>query len=228
MAERAPERSGALHSPEATVATGLAKLGLVLRHHAWQDGRERGLTPTQGQILALLRSRREALTVGDLADGLAVSSPTVSDSLASLVAKGLATKSRSPRHPRAVAVRLTRAGRRAAERSAAWPDALLAAVDVLEPAEQAVLLRALTKMIRALQVRGAIPVPQMCASCTYFRPDVHSDAERPHHCAFVDAPFGDRELRLDCADHEPLPPADAAALWEAFDRSATTTSRRST
>jgi hypothetical protein len=42
----------------------------------------------------------------------------------------------------------------------------------------------------------------MCVTCRYFRPHVHSDPERPHHCAFVDAPFGDRALRLDCRDHE--------------------------
>jgi hypothetical protein len=41
----------------------------------------------------------------------------------------------------------------------------------------------------------------MCATCVFFRPDVHDDPERPHHCAFVDAPFGDRQLRLDCDDY---------------------------
>jgi hypothetical protein len=104
---------------------------------------------------------------------------------------------------------------------------LLAAVDALDPAEQAVFLRALTRIIRELQERGEITVARMCASCRFFRPDVHADRARPHHCAFVDAPFGDRELRLDCADQEPLEPAEAAALWAAFDRSRPTTSRRS-
>jgi hypothetical protein len=32
------------------------------------------------------------------------------------------------------------------------------------------------------------------------RPTLTSD--RPHHCRFVDAPFGDSELRLDCVDHQ--------------------------
>jgi DNA-binding MarR family transcriptional regulator len=227
MGEHAPAPAEADHSPQATVATGLAKIGLVLRHHAWQDRQQSGLTPTQGQILALLRARGEQLTVGELAAGLGVTSPTVSDSLAALVAKGLARKRPSPRHPRAVAVQLTAAGRRAAERAAAWPDVLLAAVDALDPAEQAVFLRALTRIIRELQERGEIPVARMCASCRFFRPDVHANRARPHHCAFVDAPFGDRELRLDCADQEPLEPAEAAALWAAFDRSRPTTSRRS-
>ena len=212
MVERPP--NGA-HSPRATVATGLAKIGLVARHHAWQERRGTSLSPTQGQILAVLRAR-EPLTVGELARALGVSSPTVSDSLAALVRKGLARKQPSPRHPRAVAAGLTEAGRGAAERSAAWPDVLLGAVDSLEPAEQAVFLRALTKMIRELQEQGQIPVQRMCGSCHFFRPHVHDDGERPHHCAFVDAPFGDRELRLECVDHQPLPAPEAAAVWRAF------------
>jgi DNA-binding MarR family transcriptional regulator len=228
VVERAPTVDAAADlAPGRSVATGLAKLGLVLRHHAWQERGRSGLTPTQAQILALLRARGEPLTVGDLAAGLGVRSATISDSLSTLVAKGHAVKGSSRHHSRAVAVRLTAGGRRAAERAAAWPDVLLAAVDALEPAEQGVLLRALTKMIHKLQERGEIPLARMCADCCFFRPDAHDDPLRPHHCAFVDAPFGDRELRLDCADHEPLPPADSAALWAAFDRSTPATSRRS-
>jgi DNA-binding MarR family transcriptional regulator len=226
--ERAPTANGSAElAPAHSVATGLAKLGLVLRHHAWQEREGSGLTPTQGQILAALHARSEPLTVGELAAELGVRSATISDSLATLVAKGHAVKGPSPRHPRAVAVRLTAKGRRAAARAAAWPDVLLAALDALEPAEQGVLARALTKMIRELQERGEIPVARMCASCRFFRPDAHDDALRPHHCAFVDAPFGDRELRLDCADQQPLPPTEAAALWAAFERSTPATPRRS-
>jgi DNA-binding MarR family transcriptional regulator len=210
-----------------SVVTGLAKIGLVLRHHAWEHREQSSLTPTQAQILTLLRSHATPLSVGDLAARLGVRSPTISDSLSTLVTKGLVRRGQSSRHPRAVAVRLTPRGRRAAEGAAMWPDALLAAVDALEPAEQGVLLRALSKMIRALQERGEIPVARMCTGCRFFRPDVHDDPGRPHHCAFVDAPFGDRELRLDCADHEPLQPAEVATVWAAFDRSRLAISRRS-
>jgi DNA-binding MarR family transcriptional regulator len=227
MVERAPAPDPTGHPPGRSVVTGLAKIGLVLRHHAWQERAESGLTPTQAQILAHLQARGDALTVGDLAAELGVSSPTISDSLSALVAKGLARKGPSPRHPRATAVHLTAAGRRSARRATAWPDALLAAVDVLDSHEQGVLLRALTKMIRELQERGEIPAARMCAGCRFFRPNAHDDRARPHHCAFVDAPFGDGELRLDCADHEPLPAAEAAALWAAFDRARPSTSRRS-
>jgi DNA-binding MarR family transcriptional regulator len=204
VTERAPRPEPERHSPPATAATGLAKIGLLLRHHAWQERGQTGLTPTQGQMLAELRAR-PGLGVKELAHALGVSSPTVSDALAALVAKGLVAKAPSPRHPRAVVITLTPAGRAAAERAAGWPDSLLAAVDTLDPEEQGALLRALTKMILELQGRGEIRVARMCATCRFFRPNVYADAVQPHHCAFVDAPFGDRELRLDCADHDPSP-----------------------
>jgi hypothetical protein len=35
-------------------------------------------------------------------------------------------------------------------------------------------------------------------------------------CAFVDAPFRDGQLRLEGADHEPAPLAQADAAWARF------------
>ena len=37
------------------VTTGLAKVGIALKQQAWAEAGGRGLTPTQGQVLALLR-----------------------------------------------------------------------------------------------------------------------------------------------------------------------------
>src|SRR3546814_1949368 len=73
---------------------------------------------------------------------------------------------------------------------------------MLDDGERAAFLKGLTKMIGALQTRGTIPVQRMCVSCAHFRPNVHSDAATPHHCAFVDAAFGDASLRLDCRSEE--------------------------
>lgn len=50
----------------------------------------------------------------------------------------------------------------------------------------------------------------------FFRPRVHADPYRPHHCAFGDAPFGDRHLRLECADHQPAPEEQERRARETF------------
>jgi DNA-binding MarR family transcriptional regulator len=198
------------------VTTGLAKVGIALKQQAWAEAGGRGLTPTQGQVLALLRASPDGLRLGALAQQLGVTAPTASDSVAALHRKGLVAKAPMAGDGRAVLVRLTPAGVREAAAAAAWPDFLLEAVGELSEAEQAAFLRALVTMIRTLQVRGRIPVARMCVSCRFFQPFRHQDPARPHHCAFVDAPFGDGELRLDCPDHAAAPPEQAARTWHTF------------
>jgi DNA-binding MarR family transcriptional regulator len=201
MSQRAPAAFGETARADSAL-TAIAKLGLVLRHHAWRRREHDGLTPTQAQALATLAVRGPH-RVGELARTLGVTQPTASDTVAALDRKGLVARERDLADGRAARLVVTSAGERLAARSAEWPDVLLAAVDALPAEDQASLLRGLSAVIRELQERGEIPVQRMCVTCRYFRPHVHADAERPHHCAFVDAPFGDRALRLDCADHEP-------------------------
>ncbi len=88
----------------------------------------------------------------------------------------------------------------------------------LAPDEKTELLLLLIKLIRSLQLKGSIPVQRMCVTCKHFRPNTYTDALNPHHCAFVNAAFGDQYLRLDCNDHKPADPAAQAATWSAFNK----------
>lgn len=198
----------------ADIATGLAKIGMVLRSEAWRRAEATGLTPTQAQILAHLVQRGPA-RVGTVADAIAVTQPTASDAAAALARKGYVERRPDPEDARAAQLHPTETGRRLAAELAVWPDALLGAIDALDPQEEAVFAKGLVKMIRALQERGAIPVQRMCVSCRHFRPNAYSDAARPHHCAFVDAAFGNAALRLDCGEHDA---ADASVQIESWTR----------
>jgi hypothetical protein len=57
---------------------------------------------------------------------------------------------------------------------------------------------------------------QMCVTCRFFRPYAHPGAAAPHHCALVDAPFGDAQIRLDCPEHQAAPAQVAESAWAAF------------
>jgi DNA-binding MarR family transcriptional regulator len=208
LAPGAGETAFATEAIAARVVTGLAKIGLAARHRAWVEGQ--GLSPAQGQILSLLRARDpDGMRLTEIAEAMAVSAPTATVAVQALERKGLVQKVRVGSDGRARAVTLTDDGRREAHRAAGWSDFLLSAVETLTPAEQDVFYRGLVKMIVTLQQRGEIPVSRMCATCRFFRPHAHPGSEHPHHCAFVDAPFGDRALRLDCADHEAASPEKA-------------------
>jgi len=214
MIETPPFDFEAASQPVAErVSTGLAKIGMALKARAWRGASPERVTPTQAQALVLLRGAPRGLRLDEVAKGLGVTAPTASDAVAALVSKGLVSRGRSVDNHRAVALTLTADGAALADRVAEWPDFLLRAVGTLEPAEQAAFLRGLVKIIRTLQEAGDIPPQRICVSCRYFRPNVHSDHERPHHCAFVDAPFGDRHLRLDCLEQEPASAEEAKANW---------------
>ena len=196
------------------VVVGLAKVCQVSRHHAWRQATSQSLTPTQGEILSLLRAEQgESRRLSDVAASLGLTLGTVSDSVRVLVEKSLVFKKQSKQDGRVIELRLTAGGRCAADRFSCWSDVLLTSVEGLSSSEQEVLLRALMKVIRAFQVRGEIPIARMCVSCEYFRPNVHADHERPHHCNLVDAAFGDRHLRLDCPEQVPAESDELEKVW---------------
>jgi DNA-binding MarR family transcriptional regulator len=209
-----------LDSPplDRRIATGLHKLGLALKHQTWSQASEQGLSPTQGQILAMLATDG-ALSATEVADRLGIGLPTVSEAVTTLADKNLVRRTPDQRHPRARLLRLTAAGTRLSARTRAWPEFLTQAIGSLTHAEQATLLTALVKMIRTLQVQGQIPVSRMCATCTHFRPYVHR-GDAPHHCAFVDAPMAAAQVRLDCGDHAPAPQEQQHTTWARFTNSA--------
>jgi DNA-binding MarR family transcriptional regulator len=196
---------------------GLSRIGTVLRSQAWQGASPRGIHPTQAQVLVFLaRTRPRGLRLSELADRLAVTRPTASESVSALERKGLLVRRRDPVDGRAIQIHLSPEGELAAEEVAEWPDLLIEVVDGLDPEEKGALLRTLMKLIFGLQARGRIATHRMCVTCRYFQPDAHPDPERPHHCGFVDAPFGDHQLRIDCREYEEVDDAKALPIREAF------------
>lgn len=196
------------------LVSGLSKISLALKNQSWKAAGERGLTPTQGQILASLLSG--ALKPSEIAEQLGVKLPTVSDSVKALEDKSLVQRERDSSDARSVRISLTAAGQQQAQQVSEWPDFLLSTVEVLSEAEQAALLRSLVKMVYTLQQRGLIIPSRMCVSCSFFRPDAYPAQPQPHHCAFVDKPFGDAHLQLDCPDHQATEPGQVAQNWARF------------
>lgn len=199
---------------------GFERIALVLRADLWAAAGSAGLHPTQAQVLGLLAAWPSGLRAKDIAAHLAVSAASVADTLAALERKGLVTRTPDPVDARAALVQVSEEGRRVGLATGRVASQVGAAIAGLAPGEQADLLLAQIKIIRTLQQAGAIPVQRMCVSCRHFRPNLHSDAAKPHHCAFVNAAIGDRDLRLDCGEHEAADPAFQSANWSAFDKGA--------
>lgn len=197
---------------------GLGRLALVLRSEEWSAAAALGLTPTQLHILMLLAGRGgTGLKVKDIARHLGVSQPTATDSVAALERKKLLSKRADRADARAAAVAISETGRAMVKAATLVPCPTEQAIAALNSREQADLLLLVIKLIRTLQISGAIEVQRLCVTCRHFRPNVYPGAEQPHHCALVNAAFGTGDLRLDCREHEPAESVLQAATWEAFD-----------
>lgn len=214
MASKRPDFDELSDPIEDRIAAGLHKLGLAMKHQTWVQANDEGLSPTQGQILALL-SAEGPKTGAELAKSLGLKPPTVSESAAVLVDKGLVRRKPDPRHPRASLLELTASGAKRARSVRTWPEFLASAVASLSASERESFLTGIMKMIQSLLAAGQIPTARMCPSCVHFQPFKH-EGPRPHHCALVGAPMSNVHLRIDCGEHEAAPKGRAEETWARF------------
>lgn len=204
-------------SIEHRIEEGLARLAAVIRADDWNRAKAAGINPTQQGVLDYLRGRPQGSGLTDIAVHLLISQPTATDSVAALERKGLVERRASETDRRAVRVLLTEAGVALLEGSSTDGKARVA-VERLDEAGKAELLLTVVRLIKTLQDIEAVPVQRMCVTCRHFAPFAHPDGEKPHHCHYVDAAFGQRELRIDCHEHDTADPASRAATWEVFQR----------
>jgi DNA-binding MarR family transcriptional regulator len=189
-----------------------------MRSAAWGEATESGLTPTQSQILAFIAARGpQSPRSGDAADALGITPQTASVAIAALVAKGLVIKTPDINDRRASALRLTRQGEVAARVATQWPDFLIDAMRELDHTERGAFMRILMKLIHRLQSDGEIVPQRICITCAHFQPNVHAGRNTgPHHCALLNVPMSDIDLKLDCAEHRQASVEVAEAAWQSF------------
>jgi DNA-binding MarR family transcriptional regulator len=171
------------------------------------DAKAATLERTVAQQLVLLHLRvvrHRASVISELADEVAMSTDDTMTAVGTLAQEGLVTMIPSPSYaPADVRVELTDAGRMQQRDTLNWAADLLTEMARLEEDDQARLLRLVLDRITSMQRAGQIAITRMCVTCRFFAPYVHTGTPLPHHCHLVDAPFGNRQLRLRCPEQQP-------------------------
>ncbi|AAL64360.1 transcriptional regulator, conjectural [Pyrobaculum aerophilum str. IM2] len=148
-----------------------------------EASKKHGLSPLQGQIALYLAKRGEA-SVTQIARELAVSISTASESLKSMIKLGYVEVARG-RDKRVKVVRLTEAGRRAAEEISSIYDALSVVVSRLNYAERALLHMLYAKIVGELIDKGLIETPRACVGCQFL-----DKAGELYICRLAERPLG--------------------------------------
>lgn len=200
------------------ILEGFARIAVSIRGDDWDRTKHTGLNPTQLAILELLDGRILGMGVRDIATHFGVSQPTATDSINALERKGLVTKRSALNDKRAVNIVLAEKGISLLRDLNQTQGLTPLALDRMTGHDQADLLLLLVKVIRHLQVIGAIPVQRMCVNCRHFAPFAHAGSPEPHHCGYIDAAFGRAAVRVDCRDFYPANPDLQERHWETFDQ----------
>jgi DNA-binding MarR family transcriptional regulator len=173
---------------------GLEQLAHLVRAQSWRQDGTPSLPPTQSA---------DGLRARQIAARLGVSPASLSESLKAMEGKRWIRRTPDPVDARAARVRLTAAGSRMAAQLQRSDRGMGPLVEALGEADLGALLRVAQLLVNEAQEQGLATGLRTCLGCEFFRPFASGRRDAPHVCAFVDKPFGDAELRVDCAEQRP-------------------------
>lgn len=161
-----------------------------------------GLNPAQWEVLRYLaRANRFSRSPSAVADYLATTRGTVSQTLISLESKGLIRKGVNARDRRGATLELTDAGGALLEKADPM-DELTRALAALPPLHATLLSQALSRVLDTLLAANDRKAFGVCATCRHFRHEAFPGRpEGPHQCGLIDAPLAAGEATRICAEH---------------------------
>jgi DNA-binding MarR family transcriptional regulator len=160
------------------------------------------INPVQWKAMRYLaRANRFSRTPAALADYLASTRGTVSQTLISLEEKGIVARGPSRRDRRSVELSLTASGMRMLKR-----DPLLALAGDIEAATGPRLdefVENLRASLRQAIGRNEGRAFGACQGCRHFRRAMRPNSRFPHHCALLDEPLSEADSLHICVEQEP-------------------------
>lgn len=183
---------------ESKIVVALERISEAFRVLLWNESKENALSPIQIQVLIfLLFHSEEQCKVSSLAQEFNMSKPTISDSVKSLLQKGLIQKFDDPIDTRSYIIGLTAEGKQTAEKSANFAFAIEKPLGALSDGQKEAILSGLLKLIYELNKAGVITLQRMCFTCSHYQ-----NNNGQHYCKLLQLNLATTDLRVDCPEHE--------------------------
>jgi DNA-binding MarR family transcriptional regulator len=182
---------------DSKIVVALERLAEAFRVLLWNESKQNALSPIQIQLLIfLLFHSKDKCKVSYLAQEFNMSKPTISDSVKSLLEKGLIKKYEAPSDIRSYTIGLTHTGRQTAIKSANFADAIEQPLHALGDEQKTLMLSGLLQIIHQLNKAGIVTIQRMCFTCASY-----SAEKDGHYCKLLGSKLTNSELRVDCKEH---------------------------
>lgn len=177
----------------------LFHIGQAVKNLFWDKGRLEHLTPAQVKSLLFINyTRKDAITIGNLARYLTCTPATTSGVIDSLEKKKLILRSRDPEDRRRVHIALTPEGERVVGDIENIGEEIEQIVREFDPAEQQILENLLLKISRKLMDRGLIFSGDICTDCCFFKRNRQLGELKPHYCENLHILLSEEEICKEC------------------------------
>lgn len=183
---------------ESRIVVALERISEAFRVLLWNESKENSLSPIQIQILIFVYFHsQEKCKVGYLADEFNMTKATISDSVKVLLSKDLVAKETDPIDTRSYSLSLTTEGKKIAIKASFFASSIEQPLEKLNEEQKTVMLNGLLKLIYDLNKSGIITIQRMCFTCSNYQVD-----KGVHYCKLLKSQLAERELRVDCPEHE--------------------------
>ena len=177
----------------------LFQIGQAVKNLFWDKSRLEHLTPAQVKSLLFINyTRKDEITIGNVAKYLTCTPATASGVIDSLEKKSLIFRSRDTEDRRRVHITLTPDGERVVGEIEDIGDEIEQIVREFEPEEQRILGQLLYRMSQKLMQRGLIFSGDICADCCFFKRNRHMGEVKPHYCENLHILLSEEEICKEC------------------------------
>lgn len=177
----------------------LFHIGQAVKNLFWDKGRLEHLTPAQVKSLLLVNyTRKDAITIGNIARYLTCTPATASGVIDSLEKKNLILRTRDPEDRRRVHLALTQEGERVVGDVENIGYEIEEIITEFEPREQRILERLLLKISEKLMERGLIFSGDICTDCCFFKRNSHLGDLKPHYCENLHIFLSEEDICKEC------------------------------
>ncbi|MCB0702894.1 MAG: MarR family winged helix-turn-helix transcriptional regulator [Candidatus Kapaibacterium sp.] len=183
-------------SSKITVA--LERISEAYRVLLWEKAKEFKLSPIQIQILVFVNSHKSKYcTVSYMADEYNITKATISDSVKSLLSKGLIEKLPKENDTRSYIISLSDSGKNIIDSLNKYSSELFNPLNEMSTEKQENLWGNLSEIITKLHNSNIISMQRMCFSCKYYK-----HIRKGHYCGLLEKEMKTIDIRLDCPEHE--------------------------